>query len=51
MALPDNGLFGTIAGKKSIRQLHLYRPATAHDRPRVVVPRAPAIRVPKETST
>jgi hypothetical protein len=51
MALADNGLFGTIAGKKSIRQLHLYRLATGHDRLRVAVPRAPAIRVPEETST
>jgi hypothetical protein len=51
MALADNGLFGMIADKKSIRQLHLYRLATGLDRPRVAVPRAPAIRVLKGTST
>jgi hypothetical protein len=49
MALP-NGLFGAIPGQKS-RQSKFYRLATGHDRLRVAVPRALAIRVPEETST
>ena len=40
MALPDNGLFGAIAGKNPYRQLKLQRLATANDRLRVAEPRA-----------
>jgi hypothetical protein len=44
MALPDNGLFGAIAGKKSLQlklyRLKLHRLATANDRLRVAAPRA-----------
>jgi hypothetical protein len=41
---PPNGLFGAIAGQKS-RLLKLYRLAIGHDRLRVAVPRALALRV------
>jgi hypothetical protein len=40
MALPDNGPFGAIAGKKSLPQLKLHRLATAKGRLRVAEPRA-----------
>src|SRR6266700_202024 len=44
MALPNNGLFGAIAGKKSLQlklyRLKLHRLATANDRLRVAAPRA-----------
>jgi hypothetical protein len=51
MALPNNGLFGAIAGKKPFRQLKLRRLATAKNRLRVAEPRAFPMRVPKEIST
>ena len=51
MALPNNGLFGAIAGKKSFPQLKLHRLATANDRLRVAEPRALPMRVPEEIST
>ena len=40
MALPDNGLFGAIAGKNPYLQLKLHRLAAANDRLRVAEPRA-----------
>ena len=51
MALPNNGLFGAIAGKNPYRQLKLHRLATANDRLRVAEPRALPMRVPEEIST
>src|SRR5260221_8346111 len=40
MALPNNGLFGAIAGKNPHPQFKLHRLATANDRLRVAEPRA-----------
>jgi len=45
MALPNNGLFGAIAGKNpypqlKLHRLKLHRLATANDRLRVAEPRA-----------
>jgi len=46
MALPDNGLFGAVAGKKNpypqlkLHRLKLHRLATANDRLRVAESRA-----------
>jgi hypothetical protein len=51
MDLPDNGLFGAIAGKNPYPQLKLHRLATADDRLRVAEPRALPMRVSKEIST
>jgi hypothetical protein len=50
MALPDNGLFGAIAGK-ILTQLKLQRLATANDRLRVAEPRALPMRCLNEIST
>jgi hypothetical protein len=45
MARPDNGLFGAIAGKKTLPEFKLHRLAKANDRLRVAVPRALPTRV------
>jgi hypothetical protein len=51
MALPDNGLFGAIAGKNPYPQLKLHRLATREGAPPALPGRALPMRVPEEIST
>jgi len=51
MALPDNGLFGAIAGKNPYPQLKLHRLAASEGAPPALPGRALPMRVPEEIST
>jgi len=51
MALPDNGLFGAIAGKHPYPQLKLQRLAASEGAPPALPGRALPMRVPEEIST
>jgi hypothetical protein len=51
MALPDNGFFGAIAGKKSLPTIEVAPARHSEGSLRVAEPRALAMREPEEIST